>query len=684
MPSDLDQAFKIENLRRAWLWTKTNRNATFKNYFRNVYSAYSLAVEENLSDLHDRLVKRLFQPSRPTKLYFPKKSGILRPYSLLHMEDQILYQALVNIIAQRLLPHIRSRYYISVFGNLYAGKRSLFFYRDWKKAYRAFSKAVRSSYEKGYQYAASFDLTACYDSIDHGVLKHFLRDIELEQEFYEYLCNCLKGWMASSSRPPIYQEHGIPQGPLGSGLLSECVLRYFDSNNPKSSRVRYFRYVDDIRLMAKTETKLREKLVELDMHSKDIGLFPQSSKIDVHRITNIDNEVKSISQPPEIISRTPAPDQEKVRKRLKELSKGYKVNNETRFKYVLARTVPNAAVQKRLLVVVRRQPHLYFPIFNYLSKSRKLTKVVSKKCVKLLGEQYLYPAFTAALLRALQGRFNESIRRRLFNYCRKKIRTRDPEVCAVSGAILLENGSLNYAQIKRLSQSHEWWVRSAIIKHIRGDLLGEPSYEAILNKLIRDSVADVAIVAAELLIAKNLSVHTPRRNVHKLAQFALKASGVIGRISSTQCYISEAMIEVLGPRLESIDWRTITGNSYKSVLRKIARWKGYSQTDATAFVSITDTINDTLVDLLFKHDGAIGNYSLGNLGAALSPNSRFAKKYPKLFTAVNEVHSRRLESDLSHFVNRRTGKFTGVIRFKNLRRIKQLLLSGYLEMWRKW
>jgi hypothetical protein len=169
-----------------------------------------------------------------------------------------------------------------------------------------------------------------------------------------------------------------------------------------------------------------------------------------------------------------------------------------------------------------------------------------------------------------------------------------------------------------------------------------------------------------------------------LAQFALKAAGVIGRISSAQCYISDAMVEVLGPRVRSIDWRAISGRSYRSVLRKIVRWRGYSESDATAFVNIMDTINDTLLDLLFRHDGTIGNYTLGNLGWVLNPNSRFAKSYPRLFIAVREVHSKRLESDLSHPVNRRTGRVTGIIRFRDLRRIKQVLLMGYLEMWGRW
>lgn len=174
MPSvNLRRAFSIDNLKRAWLWTHTNPDARYKNYFRHIYKAYSLAVDKNLEDLSIRLRNNTYKPNHSTKLYLPKKSGIFRPYTLLSIEDQIVYQALANIVAEKLNPKVRRRYMKMVFGNLYAGKRSFLFYKKWQECYIAYSNALIDCYEKGFEIAASFDLTACYDSIDHGVLKHF-------------------------------------------------------------------------------------------------------------------------------------------------------------------------------------------------------------------------------------------------------------------------------------------------------------------------------------------------------------------------------------------------------------------------------------------------------------------------------------------------------------------------------
>ena len=168
MVTDLKEAFHLDNLRRAWRWLNTNPDALYKNYFRHIYRAYAISAESNLDELHKRLVKGTFQPTHATKLYFPKKSGIQRTYTLLTVEDQIVYQALANVVAERLLPKVGKRYYKEVFGNLYAGQRSVFFYRDWRKGYKIFGDAIRKVYTQGFEYSASFDLTACYDSIDHS------------------------------------------------------------------------------------------------------------------------------------------------------------------------------------------------------------------------------------------------------------------------------------------------------------------------------------------------------------------------------------------------------------------------------------------------------------------------------------------------------------------------------------
>ena len=89
-----------ENLARAWRWVRSNPDRGYKTYFRELYSAYAVADDALLQHLGDRIKRGIYHPTDAMKIFFPKASGILRPYSLLSVEDQIVYQAAVNVVAE--------------------------------------------------------------------------------------------------------------------------------------------------------------------------------------------------------------------------------------------------------------------------------------------------------------------------------------------------------------------------------------------------------------------------------------------------------------------------------------------------------------------------------------------------------------------------------------------------------
>ena len=247
--------------------------------------------------MRDRLTRGVYEPAHACKIHFPKKSGGLRPYSLLTVEDQIVYQAMVNVVAERHTPRVRDRHFAEVFSHIYAGKSSVWFYRKWQNGYREMNRAARDVFGEGYKYTASFDLTAFYDSVDHNVLRHFLSELGCDIDFTRLLLRCLGHWTATQRKNRIYHGHGIPQGPLSSGLLAEVVLQHFDSGRTARDGVRYLRYVDDIRLFSETESDLRRAVAELDYLSKDVGLFPQAAKTAIRKVTDIEEELKTVSKP---------------------------------------------------------------------------------------------------------------------------------------------------------------------------------------------------------------------------------------------------------------------------------------------------------------------------------------------------------------------------------------------------
>lgn len=273
--------FDLKNLRRAYQWLQTNPNKTYHAFFQDSYDAFALSSDTFLKRIRKEGLTHRYIPAHAAKVMIPKPSGTLRPITLLTVEDQVVYQAIVNVIAEALRPRTKSRYRKSVFNHLYAGKSSPYFYLRWQDSYRLYGREIKRLYAVGHDHIAEFDLAAFYDSIDHNVISHFLRTIRIDEEVIALLMRGLETWTSSTwtnSPVTIYHRHGIPQGPLSSGMLSEVVLQHIDAAGERGLATHYLRYVDDIKILAKSESDLRRKLIALDLATKEIGLFPQTSR----------------------------------------------------------------------------------------------------------------------------------------------------------------------------------------------------------------------------------------------------------------------------------------------------------------------------------------------------------------------------------------------------------------------
>ena len=468
----LDQLRHPHNLRLAWRWLRSNPDASYKSYFRPLYQHFAVAEDVLLNDLADRLKRDIYDPEPACKLFFPKTSGILRPYSLLSVEDQIVYQAAVNLIAEKLYPRVRQRYLKQVFGHLYAGKTSIWFYRKWSDGYKAFNEATRQAFHDGLVYTASFDLTACYDSLDHGVLCHFLDKLGFDPAFCIKLSGWLERWTATERG--IFHHHGIPQGPLSSGLLSEVVLSHFDDLKMKGIDFRYFRYVDDIRLFARDEHSLRRLLVELDLMSKDIGLFPQSGKISIHRVNDIERELKSLSNPPEAAVKRHFTDQRRLFKRIKELTPRYRISDPTRFKYLLAHANPSAKLTARLWRILANHPEIYRSVCNYLRRYPKIPRIPAQEVVAVIKGNVLYPAVRAEFVAAVNGRLPNVQDAAVAKYLRPLWvhRAMSPDAQVAIGGYLIRAGKLSPRQITYACRAApSWWTRAMLIETSNPDMM---------------------------------------------------------------------------------------------------------------------------------------------------------------------------------------------------------------------
>ena len=122
---------KNENLKLAYKRILTNPESTYKSYFRDIYTAFGMSADDNIKIIAHKL-KAGYIPNKSIRTFMPKSNGLNRMYTLLSIEDQIVYQAFANIIAEAITDSkVLKRYKKCVFGNLFNGKNSMFFYQQW-------------------------------------------------------------------------------------------------------------------------------------------------------------------------------------------------------------------------------------------------------------------------------------------------------------------------------------------------------------------------------------------------------------------------------------------------------------------------------------------------------------------------------------------------------------------------
>lgn len=678
--ADLDRLRAKDNLQRAWRWIRSNPDAAYKSYFRQLYRNFSVAEDALIDDLSSRLKRSVYYPQKACKLFSPKASGILRPYSLLTVEDQIVYQAAANITAEKLFLKVNHRYFKQVFGHLYAGKTSTWFYRKWSSGYKMFNDAARKAYDDGLIFTASFDLTACYDSIDHRVLRHFLKELGLDDEFCRQLTNWLEVWTATERG--IYHNHGIPQGPLSSGLISEVALRHFDDLKLSNVDFRYFRYVDDIRLFARSENVLRRLLVKLDLLSKDIGLFPQSGKIGIHKVDDIEGELKTVSNPPEVAIKRDNINQEKLFKRIGELTPGYTITNPTRFKFLLAQAEPRSLLTSRLWRIYERHPEIYKSLCNYLRRYSQIPKVPAERMVHEIKKNDLYQSVRAEFINVADGRLPAKEDQDLGTFLKSiwSPSSLHPDLLARIAQYLMHSHRLSDKQIiYACSKVRPWWSRAIIIEELSNQYVSQHTLQVILDERITDPEREVSIATGWKAFGSNISLGSKKQIWNPAGGILLREVGMIQRSTATYCGIQKSF-EKINPRIPSIKWKNFLGALYQQAERQIVEIGALAGTNITAFVNALDVFNDLLLDALFQKDGTIGSYCLGNIGSVLNPSGKLSQKYPSTFALANEVHSTRYVSMYSHPRVKRTGKPTKKISYRFLTKAKKLLEDAMREL----
>lgn len=674
----------LENLEKAWGWIKSNPDRMYKSYFRNAYRQHEVVRDNFLQTTHEQLTLGTFHPSTSCKIFFPKPSGILRPYSLLTVTDQLVYQAFCNIIGKKLYEQVGSRYDTKTFGHQYAGEESPWFYKKWSAGYSKYNKAAERVFNQGKIYTASFDLTACYDSIDHNVLTHFLKELDFDDEFCQQLCSYLTVWTATDHKELIYQHHGIPQGPLGSGIISEVVLKAFDDGRCTNG-VSYMRYVDDIRLFSKDEDALRVELVRLDHISKKIGLFPQSSKISIHRITDIYSELKNLSHPGSFIPNEVIP-QKEIEKEIIKATYGFEIKNISRLRYFSAASKPNKFIENRLWNLYDKYPHVYSTLCNLLKKYPTLTDYSYKRIIQVLNKKTPYQALHAEFIDVLNTTTLDNqrskeickIMKQKFYGSGKNLLESDTLFTSNVASFMIYKDSLTTQQIKFLSSSPKWYVRFAISEAITNSP-ADKGGETLLE-FIKDRTEDVALSGANGSVKKKLAV--PNRRVpNRLSGPYLNTFGKRGTLNGI-CLIDQEVRRAFGllPDFPTIDWRYLLSTEYNLALEIIISCRTNNTVSPSGWLLSLDSFNDVVIRRHFLVQGNIGAIAADSDYGSAFHNNLFRNSNNMLHDSAKAIHDRRVTTQMAHAYNKKSKSKNPAFKFNEKSVYKQHQLNLLLEL----
>ena len=347
----------LRNLDLAWSRITTAKNLQHKRMFRDLYSAYEPGRRANLMLLREHL-KGGWKPTSPIRIYMPKPSGLLRPLTLLTLDDQIVLQGIANLVAKQVFDRRRAVEGRVVFSNCLSSRDSIFFLQDWRLTYHRFTERLQRHLDSGHQWIAHFDLAAFYETISHRALQSIVAPAGGGVEVWRMIRDWLCVWTSSQGGIPV--DHGIPQGPIASDFLAEVFLLPLDEAMIRTA-IPYIRYVDDIRVLAKTEAEVRKAAITLELECRRLSLIPQSSKFSVSRASTLNEALGAL---PSIVESTgreayePEMDEVTATAILREAIKGRpaRVQDKSRLRYVLYRCGRCNEVLKWTLKLLPRHP----------------------------------------------------------------------------------------------------------------------------------------------------------------------------------------------------------------------------------------------------------------------------------------------------------------------------------------
>jgi hypothetical protein len=655
----------------------------------------------------------------------PKPSTLLRHKSILTHGDHLVYQAIGNVVADRLYVRVKDRYYVNIFGNLYSGPDEKFFLQRWEKGYQAFNNANRKAFKAGKRWLVQFDFASFYDSIGHGVLERLLMELGVGEDVCQLLCKkLLPTWSCAGDEfvklHRIVLDTGIPQGPLPSPIMAEVVLAYIDEHMSKLGNVTYLRYADDIRIWGDNQEQVRLAAAILDRLARNIGIFAQAKKFAIGEIEDVESVLKEVSLPTVVEE----PDDETFEMVEEELKgrdamkllwhlvskllshEDVEPQDVTEFKFLLWSTDARDDVAQRLCELMRSMPHLAEACCFYIERVEKPSSELLGAVVNLINHYPGYPWMSGRLLRAawvhrkhLTTSHKKSLRPKVAHLMKQVGVKTD---CQVQGIAMLMCSELNKLRAERLEKWFDdsktsWWAIVHVVLNVGESRVSGTLFRALLMKLLGHPNREVARAAAHRLCTLGERIPNVSLDEHDECKTIFQSFGLGSGTSAKFSRINHLYGQILANSgvsvgaLPKVNWRVLLGSEYEAFDTYATQMYGETRASRDLFCQLLFAAWEAVVPCAwnqlncsnFDHDTGkkLENYKHGvKVAEMFRKNTDLRLRMPAFCKFMKSLHSLRHHGQASHRKNSFSNLRNRPISFGDMRRLLLELPAAWAEL----
>lgn len=303
----------VSLLRRAWHLARNDSRTDFLfDPYR--FSDFAFRLDDHLKGIAQSLKSGTYHPKPLLTIDVPKSSLSVRPGSVLSIEDKIVMFAIASLIAPLLDKKLPDAVYSwrvkkkgtkkELFGDHEILKfpflkrstiqRRVEFVEPWYGVWPRFIKDLVAYERDGYRFMVVSDIAAYFENIDLGLLRDLLLHLLPRQpRIINFLINLLEywSWPAVHGGPSI---RGIPQGNGVSSFLGNIYLLPLDKAFQelcKRRDIKYLRYMDDVKVMAKDIKVARDSLFLMNEKLRELRLNIQGAKTRILQDQEIRDEI---------------------------------------------------------------------------------------------------------------------------------------------------------------------------------------------------------------------------------------------------------------------------------------------------------------------------------------------------------------------------------------------------------